>query len=49
MGHNDFQIVVIGRRFWYYVRIKSLKVFQKVSIGNVGDGSRTTKNDNFIE
>jgi len=31
-----FQIVVIGKRFWYYVRSKGSKVSQKVSIGNVG-------------
>jgi len=31
-----FQIVAILRRFWYNVSFKRLEVFQKVSIGNVG-------------
>jgi hypothetical protein len=33
---KSFQIVAIGRRFWYNVRIKRSEVYQKVPVGNVG-------------
>jgi hypothetical protein len=35
-GKIRIQIVAIGRRFWYYIKIKRPKGYHKVSVGNVG-------------